>query len=147
LDRINIFSILFPDFTMRHYKNNIDINIFVLCVAIFYLVVAVAHISFIRNSTQGFSKSHIHTNSAYKRKTNIFYSKVETVSLIKLLEKTTVEKKKAFIDLIKFTAEFFVIILFVLAIWEIKPRSFNISRYGPLLNYQNHYLSLCTLRI
>jgi len=132
---------------MGRYKNNIDINIFVLCVAIFYLVVAVAHISLIKNSTSGYSKSQTHANSAYKRKTNISYSKVETVSLIKLLEKTTVEKKKAFIDLIKFTAEFFVIILFILAIREIKSPSFNISRYGPLLNHQNHYLSLCILRI
>lgn len=132
---------------MGRYKNNIDINIFVLCVAVFYFVVAVAHISLIKNSTQGYSRSRVHTNSVYKRKTNIFYSKVETVSLIKLLEKTTVEKKKTFIDLVKYTAECFVAILFILAIWEIKPRSSNIRRYGPLLNYQSHYLSLCALRI
>jgi hypothetical protein len=132
---------------MGRYKNNIDINIFVMCVAIFYLVVAVAHISFIKNSTHGFKKSHIHTNSAFKRKADIFYSKLEDVSLIKLLEKTTVEQKKTFNDFIKFTAECFVAILFILTIWQIKPRSFNISRYGPLLNYQDHYLSICTLRI
>ena len=132
---------------MGRYKNNIDINIFVLCIAVFYFVVAVAHISFIKNSTQGFKKSHVHTNSAFKRKVEIFYSKVEDVSLIKLLYKTTVEQKKTFNDFIKFTAECFVAVLFILAIWQLRPQSFSITLYGPLLNYQDHYLSLCTLRI
>ena len=132
---------------MDRQKNNIDINIFVLSVAIFYFVGAISHISFIKNSTHGFRKSHVHTNSAFKRKSEIFDSKVENVSLIKLLEKTTVEQKKTFNDFIKFTAECFVAILFILATWQIKPRSFNISRYGPLLNYQDHYLAIRTLRI
>ncbi|MBS1522499.1 MAG: hypothetical protein JST50_15980 [Bacteroidetes bacterium] len=132
---------------MGRYKNNIDINILVLFLAAFYFVVAVAHISLIKNSTHGFTKSHVHTNSAFKRKTDIFYSKVDNASLIKLLDKTTVEQKKTFNDFIKFTAECFVSILFILTIWQIKPQSFNISRYGPSLNYKEHYLSMCTLRI
>ena len=132
---------------MERYKNNIDINIVVLFIASFYFLVAISHISFIKNSTYGYGKSHIHANSAYKRKTNIFYSKVENVSLIKLLEKTTVEQKKTFNDFIKFTADFFVTILFILATWQLKSRLINIGHSESLLSYQDHCLSLCTLRI
>ena len=132
---------------MTHHKNNIAINILVLLIAAFYFVVAVSHISFIKNSTHGFKKPHLHTNSAFKRKAYIFYSKVDNVSLIKLLDKTTVEQKKTFNDFVQFTAGFFVTVLFVLAIWRLKPRSLAIRRLGQLISYQDNYLSICTLRI
>ena len=132
---------------MGRYKNNIAINTLVLIIASFYFLVAVSHISFLKNSTRGDRKSRIHTNSAFKRKADIFYSKVDNVSLIKLLDKTTVEQKKTFNDFIKFAAECFVSTLFILAIWELKSRSCNIRPSWALINQQNHYLSLCALRI
>lgn len=132
---------------MRRSKNNIAINTLVLIVASFYFLVAVSHISFLKNSTRGDRKSRIHTNSAFKRKADIFYSKVDNVSLIKLLDKTTVEQKKTFNDFIKFAAECFVSILFILAIWQLKPRFFNIWPSWQLIHYRDHYLSICTLRI
>jgi hypothetical protein len=132
---------------MGRYKNNIAINILVLLIASFYFLVAISHISFINNSTHGFKKSHLHTNFVLKRKTDIFYSKVETVSLIKLLEKTTIEQKKTLNDFIKFASECFVTMLFILVAWQLRSRLFNIRPSGQLINYQNHYLSICTLRI
>ena len=132
---------------MGRSKNNIAINTLVLIIASFYFLVAVSHISFLKNSTRGDRKSRIHTNSAFKRKVDLFYSKVDNVSLIKLLDKTTVEQKKTFNDLIKFTTECFVSILFILAIWELRSQSCNIRPSGPLINHQNHYLSVCSLRI
>lgn len=132
---------------MGRYKNNIVINILVLIMASFYLLVAVSHISFLKNSSRGYKKSHIHSNSAFKRKIEVYYSKVDNVSLIKLLDKTTIEEKKTFHDFIQFTAEFFVTILFILTVWQLKLQSYPIKQSRSLLNYQECYLSLCSLRI
>jgi len=132
---------------MGRYKNNIVINISVLIVASFYFLAAVSHISFLKNSTHGFQKSHIQANSPFKRKVEVLYSKVDNVSLIKLLDKTTIEQKKTFNDFIQLTAQFFVIILLILAVWRLTSRLFNIKPSWRLINYHDHYLSICTLRI
>jgi hypothetical protein len=132
---------------MGRSKNNIAINTLVLIIASFYFLVAVSHISFLKNSTRGDRKSRIHTNSVFKRKADIFYSKVDNVSLIKLLDKTTVEQKNSFNDLIKSATECFVCILFILAIWQLKPRFCNLWPSWQVIHYRDHYLSICTLKI
>ena len=132
---------------MGRPKNNIAINTLVLIIASFYFLVAVSHVSFLKNSTRGDRKSRMHTNSAFKRKVDLFYSKVDNVSLIKLLDKTTVEQKKTFNDFIKFAAECFVSTLFILAIWQLKRRFFNIRPSWQFIHCRDHYLSICTLRI
>lgn len=132
---------------MERYKNNIAINIFVVIIASFYFLVVVSQISLLKNSTNGYKNLYPHSNSAFKRKIEAFYSKVENVNLIKLLDKTTVELKRTFHDFIQFAAVFFVITLFISTIWLLNRRSFNAKRSWPLLNYQEYYLSLCILRI
>ncbi|HEY9002756.1 MAG TPA: hypothetical protein VIM89_15480 [Mucilaginibacter sp.] len=132
---------------MKHYKNNIDVNILVLFIAAIYFLVATSHIFLLKNRTRADKRAHVHTNITVSKKIGLSYSKVDDVSLIKLIDKTTVESKKTFNDLIKITAEFFLITLFVSATWLLKPRSFNTRQSGQLINYQDYYLSICALRI
>ncbi len=132
---------------MRCYKNNIAISILVLSVAAIYFLVATFNVFFLKNRTRADKQLSIHGNIITNKKINVFYSKVDDVGLITLLDKTTIEQKKTFNDFIPFTADFFVTTLFILAIWQLKPRSSNTGPSGPLLNYQEYYLSLCTLRI
>ena len=126
--------------------NNTTRNILVLFIVAIYLVVATSHIFLLKNTTQGDRQTHTHDNSIFKRKVDIFYSKVDDTSLIRLVDKTTVEYKKTANDFIKLTANSFVIILFFLAVWRLNPQPFNISRRQSI-NHSPPYLSFCILRI
>ena len=132
---------------MKRNRNNIAVSIIVLFIAAIYFFVATSHIFLLKNRTQGDKKPHIQSNTFINKKIGVFYSRVDDVSLIKLMDKTTIEQKKTLHDFIHFTAEFFVTILFILTIWQLKLQSYDIKRSWPLLNYKEHYLSLCTLRI
>jgi hypothetical protein len=132
---------------MKRNKNNIVSSILVLSVAAIYFLVATSHIFLLKNRTRADQNPRVHSNIITNKKIGVFYSKVDDVSFIKLLDKITAEEKKNVNDLIQFTAVFFVTTLFILAIWQLKPQSFNIRRSGPVLSYQEYYLSLCTLRI
>jgi hypothetical protein len=131
---------------MGIYKNNILKNILVIIIAFLYISVAISHIYFLQNTTLGERKGHAHSNSIFKRKVDVFYSKVDNLNLVKPLDKSIIENKKAVTDFIRINAECFLTILFVLVVWLLKPKSFNIlSR--PLINYQNYHLSICILKI
>jgi len=132
---------------MNHYKNNIAVSILALFIASIYFLVATSHIFLLKNNTRADKRSHIHSNILTSKKIGVFYSNVDNVSLIKLVDKTTVENKKTFNDFIKFTAECFVTILFVFAVWLLKPQSFNTRSSRPLINYQDYYLSIQAIRI
>ena len=132
---------------MHFYTNNIVRNILVPFIATIYFFVATSHIFLLKNITHADHKSQIHNNAIVKRQFSVFYSKVDNTNLIKLIDKTTVENKKTVTDFIKLIAECFVTILFVLAVWLLEPRLLNIRSSGYLIDYQNHYLSLCALRI
>ena len=131
---------------MEIYKNNILKNILVIIIASLYFLVATSHIFFLQSATHGERKSHVHNNSIFKRKVEIFYSKVNNLNLIKPLDKSIVENKKAVADFIKIIAECFLTILFISAVWLLKLKSFNIL-FRQSLNYQNCYLSICILKI
>lgn len=132
---------------MKRYKNNIAVSILALVIATIYFLVATSHIFLLKNHTRADKRPRIHTNIITNKKIGLSYSKVDDVSLIKLVDKTTVENKKSFNDLIKLIAEFFLITLFFSPIWLLKPRSFNTQPCGQLINYEDYYLSICTLRI
>ena len=132
---------------MDFCTSNIARNILVPFIAAIYFFVATSHIFLLKNTTHADLKSQIHNKVNFKRTFNVFYSKVDNTSLIKLIDKTTVENKKTVTDFIKLIAECFVTILFVLAVWLLEPRLLNIRSSGYLIDYQNHYLSLCALRI
>jgi hypothetical protein len=132
---------------MKRYKNNIAVSILASVIATIYFLVATSHIFLLKNRTRVDERTHINSNIVANKKIGIFYSKVDDVSLIRLIDKTTVENKKAFNDFVRLTAEFFLLTLFVSAIWLLKPRSFDIRPFGQIVNYQDHYLSICTLRI
>lgn len=133
--------------SMTGYKNNIAANILVLFMAAIYFLVASSHIFMLKNRTRADKKFHLHSNIITNKKIGVCYSKVDDVNFIKMVDKTTIENKKAFNDLIKFTTECFVITLFICGIWRLKPRLFNIRPSGKLINYQDNYLSICTLLI
>lgn len=126
---------------------NIARSILVFLIASIYFFVATSHIFLLKNTTHADLKSQIHNKVNFKTKFNVFYSKVDNTSLIKLIDKTTVENKKTVTDFIKLIAECFITILFVLAVWLLKSQLFNIRSSGRLIDYQYHYLSICTLRI
>lgn len=132
---------------MRREVNNIVVNTLVLFIAATYFLVATSHIFLLKNRTRLDQKPRIHSNIITNKKIGIFYSKVDDVSLIKMIDKTTIENKKTFNDFIKLTADFFLITLFFSAIWLLKPRLLNNHPSGQLINYQDYYLSICTLRI
>ena len=133
---------------MGFYTNNITKNILALFIAAIYFLVATSHIFLLKNRTRADQKPHIHNNIVANKKIGVFYSRVDNVSLIKLIDKTTVENKKTFNDFIKFTSEYFVTILFFFtATWLLKPRLFETRLSRQLINYQDYYLSICTLRI
>jgi len=132
---------------MRREVNNIVVNTLVLFIAATYFLVATSHIFLLKNRTRLDQNPHIHSNIIANKKIGIFYSKVDDVSLIKMIDKTTIENKRTFNDFIKLTADFFLITLFFSATWLFKPRSFNIRPSGKLLSYEDHYLSIRALRI
>ena len=132
---------------MGFYTNNIVRNILVPFIATIYFFVATSHIFLLKNITHADHKSQIHNNAIVKRQFSVFYSKVDNTNLIKLIDKTTVENKKTATDFIKLIAECFITILFALLVWLLKPQTFNIRSSGHLINYQDHYLYICTLRI
>ena len=132
---------------MKRNLNNIAVNILVLFIAGTYFLVATTHIFLLKNRTRLDHKPHAHSNIIINKKIGIFYSRVDDVSLIKMIDKTTIENKKTFNDFIKLTADFFLITLFFSAIWLLKPRLLNNHPSGQLINYQDYYLSICTLRI
>jgi len=132
---------------MKRDMNNIALSILVLFVATIYLLVATSHIFLLKNRTRLDQKPHTHSNVIANKKIGIFYSRVDDVSLIKMIDKTTIENKKTFNDFVKLAADFFLVTLFFSAIWLFKPRLFNARPSGKLINYHDHYLSICTLRI
>ena len=132
---------------MDFCTSNIARNILVPFIAAIYFFVATSHIFLLKNTTHADLKSQIHNKVNFKRTFNVFYSKVDNTSLIKLIDKTTVENKKTATDFIKLIAECFITILFALLVWLLKPQTFNIRSSGHLINYQDHYLYICTLRI
>lgn len=132
---------------MKHYKNNIAVSILALFVAAIYFLVATSHIFLLNNRTRLDENLQLYNNIVTNKKAGAFYSKVDEVCLIKLIDKTTIENKKSFNDLIKLTADFFVVTLFFSALRLFEPRLFNIRAFRELINYQGHYLSTRTLRI
>jgi hypothetical protein len=132
---------------MKRNINNIALSILVLFIASIYFLVATSHIFLLKNRTRLDQKSRTHSNIIANKKIGISYSRVDDVSLIKMIDKTTVENKKTFNDFIKLAADFFQITLFFSALWLFKPRLFNIIPSGQLINCQNHYLSIGILRI
>jgi len=131
---------------MEIYKNNILKNILVIFIAFLYFLVAASHIFFLQNTTRTEKRNHTHNNSIFKRKVDIFYSKVDNLNLIKPIEKSTVENKKTVTDFIRTIAGCFLTILFISAVWLLNPKSFNL-RFRQLINYQDCYLSICILKI
>jgi len=128
------------------YTNYTARNILALLIATIYFLIATSHIFLIKNTTRTDKSGHIHNNVVIKKNAGGLYSKVDNANLIRLIDKTTVENKKTIGDFIKLIAECSITILFFIAIWLLKPRFFNIKP-RLFINYQDHYLSICALRI
>ncbi|QEC74974.1 hypothetical protein [Mucilaginibacter ginsenosidivorax] len=131
---------------MLREKNGVVKDLKVLFVAAWYIFIAVSHIFLLPKLTEQGNRPASGHNSIFKRNSGNLTLNAVHWNFIQRTDKVVISDKKSVIDLLKAVVASFIVLLFALQIWRIRPhwqRFFRIL----LSDYRYSYLSFCSFRI
>jgi hypothetical protein len=117
-------------------QNNTSFNVdLTLSVLVIYFTIALSYIFFLPCQNQLFLKQTSYHNSIFKREVESLSLNNSKVSFIKRPDKSTFEESKTVADLLSIVFSSFILLFFIVKIWELKSR-ISYHLLFPKINYQ-----------
>ena len=111
-----------------------------------YFLIATSHIFFIPQQNAIAFSSNLTGNSIFNRKSEIFTANSQQQKLVQRPDKSTLEDKRTIRDAIKSMVSFFIVLLFMPIVWQLKP-DFCTNEYKWAHLPRHTFLSLGIIKI